>query len=67
MIRIAHEAETAPDTVRAAPVTTPVGRLDQTLAARQPNLRWTPGAGRAAGPASSPAGSPPAGPEAARP
>jgi glycine dehydrogenase subunit 2 len=42
MIRIAREAETAPETVRAAPVTTPVGRLDQTQAARQPNLRWTP-------------------------
>jgi glycine dehydrogenase subunit 2 len=44
MIRIAREAETAPETVRAAPVTTPVSRLDQTLAARQPNLRWMPGA-----------------------
>ena len=42
MLQIAREAETAPETVRAAPVTTPVGRLDQTLAARQPNLRWTP-------------------------
>jgi glycine dehydrogenase subunit 2 len=44
MIRIAREAETAPETVRAAPVTTPVSRLDQTQAARQPNLRWMPGA-----------------------
>jgi glycine dehydrogenase subunit 2 len=42
MIRIAHEAETSPATVREAPVTTPVGRLDQTTAARQPRLRWTP-------------------------
>jgi glycine dehydrogenase subunit 2 len=44
MIQIAREAESSPAVVRAAPVTTPVGRLDQTLAARQPNLRWT-GAG----------------------
>jgi glycine dehydrogenase subunit 2 len=42
MVRIAREAETSPETVTAAPVTTPVRRLDQTLAARQPNLRWTP-------------------------
>jgi glycine cleavage system P protein (glycine dehydrogenase) subunit 2 len=45
MIRIAREAETEPATVLAAPVTTPVRRLDQTRAARQPNLRWTPPAG----------------------
>jgi glycine dehydrogenase subunit 2 len=42
MIRIAREAEESPETVLAAPVTTPVGRLDQTRAARQPDLRWTP-------------------------
>ena len=42
MIRIAREAETEPETLLKAPVTTPVDRLDQTLAARQPNLRWTP-------------------------
>jgi glycine dehydrogenase subunit 2 len=53
MIRIAHEAESTPDVVRAAPVTTPVERLDQTLAARQPNLRWT-GAPTAASPAAPP-------------
>jgi len=40
MIRIAREAETAPDTIHQAPVTTPVRRLDQTRAAREPNLRW---------------------------
>jgi glycine cleavage system P protein (glycine dehydrogenase) subunit 2 len=44
MIQIAGEAETAPETVLAAPLTTPVRRLDQTRAARQPNLRWTSGA-----------------------
>jgi glycine dehydrogenase subunit 2 len=43
MIRIARDAETDPHAVHAAPVTTPVGRLDQTRAARQPDLRWTPG------------------------
>jgi glycine dehydrogenase subunit 2 len=42
MIQIAREAETDPERVRQAPVTTPVRRLDQTLAARQPVLRWRP-------------------------
>jgi glycine dehydrogenase subunit 2 len=45
MIQIAREAETAPDRIREAPVTTPVRRLDQTLAARQPVLKWTRGQG----------------------
>jgi glycine dehydrogenase subunit 2 len=40
MLQIAREAETTPEVPRSAPVTTPVRRLDQTLAARQPNLRW---------------------------
>jgi glycine dehydrogenase subunit 2 len=40
MIRIARETETAPATIHEAPVTTPVRRLDQTRAAREPNLRW---------------------------
>jgi glycine dehydrogenase subunit 2 len=43
MIQIAREAEVAPGTVREAPLTTPVRRLDQTRAARQPDLRWTRG------------------------
>ncbi len=42
MIRIAREAESDPGGVHHAPVTTPVRRLDQTRAARQPDLRWTP-------------------------
>ena len=42
MIRIAGEAASSPGTLLEAPVTTPVRRLDQTQAARQPNLRWTP-------------------------
>jgi glycine dehydrogenase subunit 2 len=42
MIQIAREAETNPAVIHAAPVTTPVGRLDQTRAAREPDLRWRP-------------------------
>jgi glycine cleavage system P protein (glycine dehydrogenase) subunit 2 len=44
MIGIAKEAETDPGAIHQAPVTTPVRRLDQTKAAREPNLRWRPGA-----------------------
>jgi glycine dehydrogenase subunit 2 len=40
MIQIAQETETSPRTVHDAPVTTPVRRLDQTRAAREPDLRW---------------------------
>jgi glycine dehydrogenase subunit 2 len=42
MIQIAREAERDPAAVREAPVTTPVRRLDQTRAAREPDLTWTP-------------------------
>jgi glycine dehydrogenase subunit 2 len=42
MIQIAREAETEPVRVQEAPVTTPVRRLDQTRAAREPDLRWRP-------------------------
>ena len=42
MIAIAREVETHPDTVKSAPHETPVGRLDETRAARHPVLRWTP-------------------------
>src|SRR5262249_17994276 len=42
MITIAREAETNPQAVLDAPRTTPVRRLDQTKAAREPNLRWRP-------------------------
>jgi glycine dehydrogenase subunit 2 len=42
MIRIAREAEAAPGAIHDAPVTTPVRRLDQTKAARDPDLRWRP-------------------------
>ena len=43
MRQIADEAENEPETVQHAPHTTVVGRLDQTLAARKPRLRWSPG------------------------
>ncbi|GCE48277.1 glycine dehydrogenase subunit 2 [Thermosporothrix hazakensis] len=43
MKQIAEEARTNPELVKTAPHTTVVGRLDQALAARKPNLRWTPG------------------------
>ncbi|MHB8619811.1 MAG: aminomethyl-transferring glycine dehydrogenase subunit GcvPB, partial [Chloroflexota bacterium] len=44
MLAIAREAETEPETVRQAPTSTTLGRLDETAAARRPNLRWRPGA-----------------------
>ncbi|MGH7390745.1 MAG: aminomethyl-transferring glycine dehydrogenase subunit GcvPB [Candidatus Rokuibacteriota bacterium] len=40
MIQIAREAETDARPIHEAPLTTPVRRLDQTRAAREPNLRW---------------------------
>jgi glycine dehydrogenase subunit 2 len=39
MHRIAEQAETEPDALRQAPLTTPVGRLDEAAAARRPDLR----------------------------
>src|SRR5438477_3199351 len=42
MIQIAREAQENPAIATAAPVTTPVRRLDQTRAAREPNLKWSP-------------------------
>jgi glycine dehydrogenase subunit 2 len=41
MLAIAREAEERPELVRSAPHTTPVRRLDEARAARQPVLRWT--------------------------
>jgi glycine dehydrogenase subunit 2 len=43
MRQIDRESREEPDTVTHAPHTTTVGRLDQTLAARKPRLRWSPG------------------------
>lgn len=42
MIQIAREAEETPEIVQEAPHTTVVKRLDETLAARKPVLRYTP-------------------------
>jgi glycine dehydrogenase subunit 2 len=39
MREIAETAATDPDAIRRAPVTTPVGRLDEATAARRPDLR----------------------------
>jgi glycine dehydrogenase subunit 2 len=40
MIAIAEEAKERPEFVRTAPHTTPVRRLDEARAARNPVLRW---------------------------
>lgn len=42
MLEIAEQAAADPDAVRRAPATTPVGRLDEAAAARQPDLRHVP-------------------------
>jgi glycine dehydrogenase subunit 2 len=39
---IVAEAKTNPEKILAAPVTTVVGRVDETRAARNPDLRWKP-------------------------
>lgn len=40
MLKIADEAKTNPEKLISAPHTTPVKRLDETLAARRPNLKF---------------------------
>ena len=40
MLTIADEAQTNPEKVKSAPHTTPVKRLDETLAARKPDLSY---------------------------
>ena len=45
LIAIAREAESDPETVKTAPHTAPVKRLDEAGAARNPNLRWRPAVG----------------------
>ncbi|MGH9424089.1 MAG: aminomethyl-transferring glycine dehydrogenase subunit GcvPB [Thermoanaerobaculia bacterium] len=42
MLAIARECEERPELVRTAPHTTPVRRLDEARAARQPVLKWNP-------------------------
>jgi glycine dehydrogenase subunit 2 len=46
LIAIAREAREAPELLHEAPHVTPVGRLDEVRAARQPNLRWRGGTQR---------------------
>jgi glycine dehydrogenase subunit 2 len=40
---IVEQAKINPQALLDAPVTTVVGRVDETRAARQPDLRWRPG------------------------
>jgi glycine dehydrogenase subunit 2 len=40
MITIAKETKETPDLVKSAPLTTPVRRLDDVKAAREPNVCW---------------------------
>ena len=42
LLQIAGEADSDPDALHDAPVTTPVGRLDEARAARNLQLRWDP-------------------------
>jgi glycine dehydrogenase subunit 2 len=42
MRQISREVESNPDIILTAPHNTPVGRIDEARAARQPDLRWTP-------------------------
>ena len=42
MKAIAQEARETPEVLKSAPHFTPVGRLDETKAARKPELRWKP-------------------------
>lgn len=42
MIEAANLAESNPGLLHSAPITMPVKRLDETKAAREPNLRWKP-------------------------
>jgi glycine dehydrogenase subunit 2 len=42
LVAIAEEAAAHPELLHDAPTTAPIGRLDETAAARHPVLRWTP-------------------------
>ncbi len=42
MLQIAEEVQENPELVKEAPVTTPVRRLNEALAARQLQVKWTP-------------------------
>jgi glycine dehydrogenase subunit 2 len=45
LLAVAEEAREHPEWLRAAPVSTPVRRLDEATAARRPELRWRPMSG----------------------
>ena len=42
LVDIAQQAKTAPQELKAAPINTVVGRVDEVSAARKPKLRWKP-------------------------
>jgi glycine dehydrogenase subunit 2 len=42
LVAIAEEAASNPEALHEAPTTAPIGRLDETAAARHPVLRWAP-------------------------
>jgi len=42
MARIRREMEQEPERLHEAPTRTPVRRIDEVLAAKQPELRWLP-------------------------
>ncbi|MFL5738107.1 MAG: aminomethyl-transferring glycine dehydrogenase subunit GcvPB [Actinomycetota bacterium] len=44
LVQVAREAESSPELLHEAPVTTPVRRLDEARAARHLKLRWSSGA-----------------------
>ena len=55
MLGIAEAARTDPETLKQAPLTTPVGRLDEATAARRPDLRHTFGESAPSEPGEEPA------------
>ncbi len=55
MLGIAEAARTDPETLKRAPLTTPVGRLDEATAARRPDLRHTFGESAPSEPGEEPA------------
>jgi glycine dehydrogenase subunit 2 len=42
LLAVVREAQQTPETVKHAPIRTPVTRIDEALAARKPNVRWRP-------------------------
>ncbi len=42
LLHIAREVEESPELVKGAPYRTPIGRLDEVKAVREPVLKWTP-------------------------